>query len=145
MNELLEIKPKFFYEEFSGSGGSIKLPKNSKPVNLDHLLKLKKDLENVCLFWIKKQVNFNPIVSVYYKRIIAKSNRIKGLFKNTLDENNELIVGSRFYDDNNEKKQIITYCVSLKDLHKSLDNLKQIIQIVKTIFLMVCHMKLLKR
>ncbi|QIN43218.1 S8 family peptidase [Mycoplasma capricolum subsp. capripneumoniae] len=134
MNELLEIKPKFFYEEFSGSGGSIKLPKNSKPVNLDHLLKLKKDLENVCLFWIKKQVNFNPIVSVYYKRIIAKSNRIKGLFKNTLDENNELIVGSRFYDDNNEKKQIITYCVSLKDLHKSLDNLKQIIQIVKNHF-----------
>ncbi|QVJ95990.1 S8 family peptidase [Mycoplasma mycoides] len=133
MNEILEIKPKFFYEEFSALGGSIKLPKNSKPVSLDHLLKLKKDLENVYLFWIKKQVSFNPIVSVYYKRIIAKSNRIKGLFKSTLDENNELIVGSRFYDDS-EKKQIITYCVSLRDLNKALDNLEQIIEIVKKYF-----------
>ncbi|WFQ93383.1 serine protease [Mycoplasma feriruminatoris] len=134
MNEILELKPKFLYEDFNASNGSINIPKNSGPVKLDDLISLKNDLENVCLFWSKNQANFNPIVSAYYKRVIAKSNRIKGLFKNSLDENNELIVGSKFYKEDNFQKQVITYCVSFKDLNKALENLNNIIKIVKKNF-----------
>ncbi len=105
---------------------------NSKVVvTSQHLKKMISKLNQIDVFWAKEKRPFKGIlVSVYYNKIVAKSNRISGLFKGT--ESNYSIVGAKF---NPEKtKHIITYLLSVDDLVKSISMLQKADNIISNSF-----------
>ena len=70
------------------------------------------------------------MISVHYNKIVAKSNRIAGLFKGK--DSNYAIVGAKF---NKEKtKHIITYFLDMEDLDKSIELLLKTSDIIKVKF-----------
>lgn len=118
MNNVLELKGKRFIQARKNniSGG---VAMNGKvEVTKEHLLRLKSQLNQIKDFWDKETRPFDGLlISVYYNKIVAKSNRIAGLFKGT-DSNNS-IVGAKFNTDKN--KHIITYFLDVEDLEKSIE------------------------
>jgi hypothetical protein len=84
-------------------------------------------------FWRKDTTLENPLVSVYYISVIAKSNRIAGLLANRGKRANDSIVGAKFADSN-DPKHIITHCVNFEAIDKAIDNLEQCISVLDTDF-----------
>ena len=116
MNNVLELKGKRFVQApktINGGGTSMN---SKKVVTSEQLLKLKERLEQIKNFWIHEKRPFEGIlISVHYNKIVAKTNRISGLFKGK--ESNYAIVGAKF---NKEKtKHIITYFLNVEDLDNS--------------------------
>ena len=131
MNNILELKGKRFVQASKdGSGGGISM--NSKMnVSSGHLLRLRSKLEQVKAFWEKESKPFDGIlVSVHYNKIVAKSNRIGGLFKGR--ESNKAIVGAKFNKD--KSNHIITYFLDSKDLSASIKLLSQTAEILSQKF-----------
>lgn len=126
MNNLLQLKGQFQNRPGAGGGGASKLPKGSK-VEVQHLHKLKNNLESVYAFWQEDKILEEALVSVYYSKVAAKSNRLKGL----LTRNS--IVGARFTGEDT-KKHVITHCVSMEILTRSIDKLGKCIRIVDEFF-----------
>lgn len=131
MNNVLELKGKRFVQASkSGNGGGINM--NSKVVvTSEHLKKLARKLQDINNFWSREKKLFNGIlISVHYNKIVAKTNRISGLFKGT--NSNYCIVGAKFSVD--KSKHIITYFLSKEDLIKSIDMLYDADEILSTFF-----------
>lgn len=122
MNNVLELKGKRFVQASKGwTGGGANM--NSKKTVLNkELERLRHQLKQIKVFWMKEKRPFEGLlISVYYNKIAAKSNRISGLFKG--NESNSAIVGAKF---NGEKsKHIITYFLDIIDLDKSIDLLSK--------------------
>lgn len=122
MNNVLELRGKRFVQASkSGNRGGIAM--NSKKVVTSELLdRLGTKIDQIKQFWENEEKPFDGVlVSVYYNKIVAKSNRISGLFKGK--ESNSVIVGAKF---NKEKtKHIITYFLDIKDLDQSIDLLSK--------------------
>ena len=131
MNEILQLKGSFEYEK-NRSMGAANLPKN-KSVTVEHLINLKNDLMNVQKFWQNEKLQINPLVSVYYNTVVAKSNRIKGMLESTSKKNNDTIVGAKFTDENNPK-HIITHCLESYKLEAAIENLSNVIYAVQNYF-----------
>lgn len=131
MNNVLELKGnRFVQAPKSASGGGPAM--NSKVVVTSQKLKeLTSKLFQIKDFWIHENRPFNGIlISVHYNKIVAKSNRIAGLFKG--DQSNYAIVGAKF---NAEKtKHIITYFLSIDDLDSSMDMLYKSDEIISSVF-----------
>lgn len=131
MNNVLELKGnRFVQAPKSASGGGPAM--NSKVVVTSQKLKeLTSKLFQIKDFWIHENRPFNGIlISVHYNKIVAKSNRIAGLFKG--DQSNYAIVGAKF---NAEKtKHIITYFLSIDDLDSSMDILYKSDEIISSVF-----------
>lgn len=131
MNNVLELKGnRFVQAPKSASGGGPAM--NSKVVVTSQKLKeLTSKLFQIKDFWAHENRPFNGIlISVYYNKIVAKSNRIAGLFKG--DQSNYAIVGAKF---NAEKtKHIITYFLSIDDLDSSMDMLYKSDEIISSVF-----------
>lgn len=122
MNNVLELKGKRFVQASKGSNGGGAAMNSKKVVSSEQLLKLKSQLKQIKEFWKAEKKPFHGIlISVYYNKIVAKSNRISGLFKGK--DSNFAIVGAKF---NNEKnKHIITYFLDIEDLDNSIDLLSK--------------------
>ena len=118
MNNVLELKGKRFVQASkNGNRGGVSM-NGRMEVSTEHLLRLKAQLIQIKEFWDKETKPFEGIlVSVYYNKIVAKSNRIAGLFKGTYS--NEAIVGAKF--NSNQSKHIITYFLDEDDLTKSIE------------------------
>ncbi|MEE0913773.1 MAG: S8 family peptidase [Ruminococcus sp.] len=131
MNNVLELKGnRFVQAPKSASGGGPAM--NSKVVVTSQKLKeLTSKLFQIKDFWIHENRPFNGIlISVHYNKIVAKSNRIAGLFKG--DQSNYAIVGAKF---NAEKtKHIITYFLSIDDLDSSMDMLYKSDEVISSVF-----------
>ena len=110
MNNVLELRGKRFIQApREGAGGGIFM-NSKKEVTAEHLMGLREQLIQIKDFWSKESRPFKGIlVSVYYNKIVAKSNRIGGLFKGK--ESNEAIVGAKFNE--NKRKNIIIYFLCL--------------------------------
>lgn len=131
MNNVLELKGKRFVQASkSGNGGGINM--NSKVVvTSEHLKKLARKLQDIYDFWSREKKLFNGIlISTYYNKIVAKTNRISGLFKGS--NSNYCIVGAKFNED--KSKHIITYFLSEDDLIKSIDMLYDTDEILSVFF-----------
>ena len=131
MNNVLELKGKRFVQASkSGNGGGINM--NSKVVvSSQHIKKLAKKLHDIYDFWSNEKKLFNGIlISVHYNKIVAKTNRISGLFKG--NDSNYCIVGAKFNED--KSKHIITYFLSADDLIKSINLLYDADEILSTYF-----------
>ena len=132
MNNVLELKGKRFVQESKkGNGGGAAI--NSKVVVANnHVKKLQSKLQSLREFWMNEDKPFSGIlISVHYNKIVAKTNRISGLFKG--DQSNYAIVGAKF---NTEKtKHIITYFLEdadIEDSIKLLENGSQVLTIYFT-------------
>lgn len=132
MNNVLELKGKRFVQESKkGNGGGAAI--NSKVVvTNNHVKKLQSKLQSLREFWMNEDKPFSGIlISVHYNKIVAKTNRISGLFKG--DQSNYAIVGAKF---NTEKtKHIITYFledVDIEDSIKLLENVSKVLTIYFT-------------
>ena len=118
MNNVLELRGKRLIQApREGAGGGISM-NSKKEVTAEHLMGLREQLIQIKDFWAKESRPFEGIlVSVYYNKIVAKSNRIGGLFKGK--ESNEAIVGAKFNE--NKSKHIIIYFLGLEDLNMSIE------------------------
>lgn len=130
MNNVLELKGKRFVQESKkGNGGGAAI--NSKVVvTNNHVKKLQSKLQSLREFWMNEDKPFSGIlISVHYNKIVAKTNRISGLFKG--DQSNYAIVGAKF---NTEKtKHIITYFLEDADIEDSIKLLENVSK-VSTIY-----------
>lgn len=131
MNNVLELKGnRFVQAPKSASGGGPAM--NSKVVVTSQKLnKLTSKLFQIKDFWTHENRPFSGIlISVHYNKIVAKSNRIAGLFKR--DQSSYDIVGAKF---NAEKtKHIITYFLSIDDLDNSIDMLYKSDEVISSVF-----------
>lgn len=131
MNNVLELKGKRFGQSKKKGGGGGVTMNSRKVVTTEHLFRLKSQLIQIKEFWDKESKPFEGIlVSVYYNKIVAKSNRIGGLFKGI--NSNKAIVGAKFND--NKSKHIITYFLDTRDLSVSIDLLSDVAEILSQKF-----------
>ena len=131
MNNVLELKGKRFVQESKkGNGGGAAI--NSKVVvTNNHVKKLQAKLQSLREFWMNEDKPFSGIlISVHYNKIVAKTNRISGLFKG--DQSNYAIVGAKF---NTEKtKHIITYFLEDADIEDSIKLLENVSKVLTIYF-----------
>ncbi len=128
MNNVLELKGKRFIQaskDIKGGGPSI----NSKQiVTCEKVNTLISKIGEIREFWQQEKRPFQGVlISVYYNKIVAKSNRISGLFKG--EESNYAIVGAKFTKD--KTKHIITYYLDFDDLDKSIELLEKANNVLK--------------
>ena len=128
MNNVLEVKGNRFMPR--GRTGSFNGPSMNSAVTVSsqNIQNLISELEKVKKFWSENPHNFSGVlISVYYNKIVAKSNRIAGLLKG--GATNYSIVGAKF---NNEKNcHIITYFVDTADIDRSIDLLTKTKNIIE--------------
>ncbi|MDC8916115.1 S8 family peptidase [Metamycoplasma hyosynoviae] len=120
MNNLLELKGKRFSQAKRVSNGGGIVMNGMVEVTSKHLLRLKSQLEEIKEYWDKETRPFKGIlISVYYNKIVAKSNRISGIFKGA--DSNDSIVGAKF--DKDKSHHIITYFLDENDLINSIEKI----------------------
>ncbi|WP_439294807.1 S8 family peptidase [Lonepinella sp. BR2882] len=110
MNNILTLRGKRFTQEPRKNGISgVKVPANSL-IELSHLKAIHQSLLKVRTFWQEINLLDGVLLSAYYNKIIAKSNRISGYLSSTKEIPNDSIVGAKFNAD--KDKHIITHYVS---------------------------------
>lgn len=133
MNNLLQLKGTFEQVK-NNSGPPIPTLPAGKSVNVQHLEKLKSQLINLNDFWEKEGVFSGALISVFYNKIAAKSNRIKKLLsKGSTITPNSSVVGARFSNDNSPK-HIITHYVPLEIIDESINLLDICINVLNDEF-----------
>ena len=78
MNTLLQLKGHFEQRSNPNRPGPRNLPAGQE-VKVSHVVDLMNQLSNLAQFWSDKTLFEKALVSVHYKDVVAKSNRIKDL------------------------------------------------------------------
>lgn len=131
MNDVLELKGKRFIQASKTNGGGGISMNSKKVVTSRQLIRLQSKIGQIKKFWQQENKPFDGIlISVYYNKIVAKSNRISGLFKGI--DSNYAIVGAKFNEE--KSKHIITYFLDMDDLDKSIDLLSKSIDVLDNKF-----------
>lgn len=129
MNNILELKGKFESKSREGGSGFPKLPsKKDSKVTIEHLEHLKRQLSNLKEFWSKEQYVDGGLISIFYDRVLAKSNRVSLFFSNGKIKSNDTIVGAKFSE---EYKHIITHHVTIDMIQDAIDYLNSSINVIK--------------
>ena len=133
MNNILKLKGNEFIQEASKKGfPKIEILKTSV-VELSRLKRIHASLLDVKKFWEDINIIDGVLISVYYDRIVAKSNRIQGYLKGkSSDIPNETIVGAKF--DANKTKHIITHYITRATLDKTIRTSAEIINFFESSF-----------
>ncbi|MCI9486091.1 MAG: S8 family peptidase [Lachnospiraceae bacterium] len=131
MNNVLELKGKRFVQASkTGNGGGASM-NSKKVVTKEQLIRLVDRIDQIKEFWKQERRPFEGIlISVHYNKIVAKSNRIAGLFKGK--DSNYAIVGAKF--DKEKTKHIITYFLDVEDLDESIELLLKTSDVIKAKF-----------
>lgn len=105
-------------------------PEN-KSVELAHLRTLLQQLQELQQLWNSDRLpNIDPLITVIYTDVVAKSNRIRALFHNNSAANNQAVVGVRIVEQRSE----ITYLLSRAELNKAVHKLNLLIQDLQLAF-----------
>lgn len=136
MNNILQLKGKFYQRKNTSGFGPVNLPRDSS-VTRDHVEKLRKQLQGLEMRWENDHTIGGALVSVHYKRIVPKSSRLQILLGEKNRHPNLSIRGAKFVDGVDEenrvvKKHVFTYFISMEALHKSIEMLKKCEQILLT-------------
>lgn len=131
-NKILQLKGTFTPDKNHSKPAAVNIPENGNPVNVEHLKDLKLQLEEILRRWESETLIGGALVSVYYNKIIAKSNRIKGLLSKGTIKSNDSIRGAKF--DTSGKQHIFTHFVSLDILNESIRRLNECIKILESNF-----------
>ena len=122
MNNVLELKGNRFIQAPRTGSPSGPAMNGKKIVTSYHLKKLQEQIEQIKKFWQNEKKIFDGVlISVYYNKIVAKSNRISSLLKG--EDSNAAIVGAKFNAEKN--RHIITYFLAISDLEKSIERLSK--------------------
>ncbi len=131
MNDLLELKGHFDTRKHPVVGGMALLPKGSH-VTADHLERLKEELCTVLKTWQHGLDIGGALVSVHYKKIIAKSNRLGFLLAEGSASPSKSIRGARFeIAADGEKRHVFTHFVSFGTLEQSIDKLARAVALLR--------------
>lgn len=136
MNNILQLKGKFNSRPASAYGGDINLPKSGNDVTSEKIDRLIKEIKIVQNYWINNKIIDGALVHVHHNRIMAKSNRIKRLFKKSGYSTNSLIVGAR-YDVNNATKlhsHVFTYFLDMDTLSRGIQTLENVKKVADNLF-----------
>ena len=123
MNQTLELKGTFEQRESKTAPGFPNIPSNAN-LSVERMKRHHDSLIRLQKYWNETNVIQGALIGVYYIKVAAKSNRVRGLF------NNESIVGARFYDDETPKHLIIHH-VSMEKLNKAIIDLGKCINEVE--------------
>lgn len=131
MNNILELKGnRFTQESKTATGGGASMNSDSI-ITTEFIERLKKQLQEIQSFWKLETRPFSGLlISVYYNKIAAKSNRIGGIFKGK--DSNFSVVGAKFTND--QSKHIITYLLENIDLDKSISLLTKVTKVLNDEF-----------
>jgi len=132
MNSLLQLKGTFEQASSNSRPGSPNLPVG-KTVEVAQLEKLQNHLEELRRFWSKESIFSGALISGYYNKVAAKSNRIQGLLSKGSITANSSIVGARFTNVES-LKHIITHYVALEIIDESIERLNACIEILNKKF-----------
>lgn len=135
MNNILQLKGRFEQRPNASRPGSPKLPKG-KSVSASHLYELAKQLERILAYWTRNTDINGALVSVHYKHIVAKSNRLKILLAEKGKTPTDSIRGAKFVWEPNDvgeevQKHVFTHFVSLEAIEKSIEVLNQTASIIE--------------
>ncbi|MBQ9610561.1 MAG: S8 family peptidase [Lachnospiraceae bacterium] len=132
MNKILQLKGHFDSNK-GPKPGPAKLPPNTE-VNVEHIDKLVSRLESIFATWKEDTRLKGALVSVHYRRVIAKSNRLKIILGNGSKSPNESIRGAKFVGEGNERHHVFTHYVPLTVLENSIDILRECSDLVKELY-----------
>lgn len=132
MNNLLQLKGTFEQASSNSKPGAPNLP-SGKSVKISQLEKLHKNLFELRKFWSRENIFSGALISVYYNKVAAKSNRIQGLLSKGSITANSSIVGARFTNDESPK-HIITHYVPIEIIDQSIERLNICINILNKKF-----------
>lgn len=132
MNNIIELRGSFNSAPFHRRPVSVQLPKE-KSVTVAMINHLITSLYAVDNFWKRANYPFKPLISLHYRDIIAKSNRMKFLLREPGRMTNEMIVGSKFSSDE-PVRHIMTYRLERGTIQKGLERLKLIRSILTDVF-----------
>lgn len=131
MNDILQLKGQFQHNR-APQPGAIELPSNGS-VSSDKLRSLANDLKEMRRYWNARTVPFNPLISVYYKTVVAKSNRIRKLLSGTKSAAAS-VVGAKFVGDEYSPKHVITHCVDMETIEGTIEFLECCAEILDSNF-----------
>ena len=127
MPKILQLKGEFSSKRPISNGfGGAKLP-SGKTVLLSHIKELLDQLVVIETYWKNVTDIEGALVSVYYRSIIAKSNRVRSLLVQQSGPPEELIRGAKFGWHNNHQFHIFTYYITLENIAKSISILSAVI------------------
>src|SRR5699024_12732689 len=92
-------------------------------VKTSQLIRLRDDLIEMKRFWNSDTLFEGALVSVYYNKIAAKSNRVTKLLAIGSNPPNSSIVGAKFSKEKN--KHIITHLIQIEAISVSIININQ--------------------
>lgn len=130
MNSLIRLTGDF--QTAKGSRpGSITLPAKGV-VTSDRIKLIRKSLETVLNKWPKDAIIKDVLISVEYRQIVAKSNRIREMLNGGKDQEPELTIrGARYLDFNgNHPRHLMTHYVPKKTILSTIDKLHECERIV---------------
>jgi hypothetical protein len=132
MNSLLQLKGTFEQASSNSKPGSPNLP-TGKSVKVSQLEILQSNLKELRRFWSRESIVSGALISVYYNKVAAKSNRILGLLSKGSISANSSIVGARFTKEDSPK-HIITHYVAMELIDESIERLNKCIEILNKKF-----------
>ena len=132
MNDVLQLKGRFEQKASANRPGAPTLAANQR-VSVSHLESLKKDLLEMERFWENQVLLSGALISVYYNKVAAKSNRISG-FLSKVKKANDTIVGAKFRENSEKHKHVITHFVTLQSVEHSIQSITRTIQILNDEF-----------
>lgn len=115
MNRLLKLKGQFQQKSSSANFGPPHLQADSK-VNSENISTIISNLEDCLKYWDNKDFYGKVFISVTYVTLVPKSRRIDSMIRNYK------IVGIKF-NNNEDKKHVITYYLEKKEIIKTIDKL----------------------
>lgn len=128
MNNILKLNGFLHHKPNSATMGPAKIPTGSS-IDAQHLQDLIDSLEFVINYWETQNNGLDPLVSIHYSRVIAKSNRVSTIFRFGGQNSNDSIVGAKF-SDNINPKHIITHCIPIDILKKTKLYINQCLEIL---------------
>ena len=132
MNSILFLEGKLKNKSNNSRPGHPCIPVGSSLSN-EKISRLLTNLSEIIEYWKTQRLGFEPLVSVIYTKIAAKSNRIANLFAYQGISSNQAIVGARF-TEGEAPKHIITYCISTDCLSETKKRLEICMSIVQKEF-----------
>lgn len=135
MNPILQLKGRFEQRSNPRRNIHLELPKKSE-VSREHILNLKKQLQDIQKYWNEHTEIGGALVSVHYKGIIAKSNRLNILLSYSGHKSVDSICGSKFVWELNKygntvQKHVFTHYIPLCAITKAINFLNVVANIVE--------------
>lgn len=128
MNKILELKGTFNHAPNPSRPGPATLPARCS-VAVSDTKRLAQSLEEVHRYWKEMHSPFKPLVSIHYKDIVAKSNRMGNILSNGSQSPSRTIVGAKF-TDTTPPKHIFTHCVNILAIEQGLEKLLKVSQLL---------------